>query len=60
MFSGFLKQILITAGADFIGYHLVDSLIENENYKVTRFDKLEEKLLGKTGKQLTYLHKKAL
>ncbi|MFX0039506.1 MAG: GDP-mannose 4,6-dehydratase [Promethearchaeota archaeon] len=51
------KRVLITGGAGFIGSHLVDKLIEHQNYEVSILDILEEQVHGKSNNPPSYLNK---
>jgi dTDP-L-rhamnose 4-epimerase len=53
------KKILITGGAGFIGSHLVDKLIEENNHQVTVYDILSKQVHGQVDKPPDYLHKEA-
>ena len=53
------KKILITGGAGFIGSHLVDKLIEENNHQVTVYDILSKQVHGKIEKPPDYLNKQA-
>jgi len=41
------KKVIITGEAEFISSHLVDKLIEEKQFDVSRFDALEELVHGK-------------